>query len=235
MCRIIKNLGAKDEVYGVLTDYGLSSWAASLKTDYTKTPQQSGTPPYVAKELLVGTSDVHLYRHDVESLFYVMLLTCAHHEFDRSGGAKWSVVIREGILPYQKWFNQQHYEMLGSLKGSFFFWPKAIELSPAFEDFHPWLQDLRFSFTEGFVNELLNLSAQEGPSVWRRKRAGWSSHQVMPPPVPFDDETLGGHVHYSAVIEPTRYLKGELTGLKIRYDPPSPPLPPPTDAVHADA
>jgi hypothetical protein len=36
-------------------------------------------------------------------------------------------------------------------------------------------------------------------------------------PAPFDDETLGGHVHYSALIDPTRNLKGKLKGLVIRY------------------
>jgi hypothetical protein len=41
-------------------------------------------------------------------------------------------------------------------------------------------------------------------------------------PVPFDDETLGGRVDYSAFIEPTRYLKGELEGLVIRYETTSP-------------
>ena len=41
--------------------------------------------------------------------------------------------------------------------------------------------------------------------------------------IPFDDETLGGHVSYPAVIEPTRYLKGE--GFAICYNPTLPQLP----------
>jgi hypothetical protein len=36
---------------------------------------------------------------------------------------------------------------------------------------------------------------------------------------PFDDETMGGYVQYSSFIEPVRYLKGELKGLIVRYDP----------------
>jgi hypothetical protein len=54
-----------------------------------------------------------------------------------------------------------------------------------------------------------------------------------PSPVPFDNETLGGYVDYYAIIEPTRYLKGELEGLVIRYETPLPPLP--TLAGQADA
>jgi len=224
MCRIVKNLGAKDEVYGVLADYDLSSWAASLKTDYTKTSQQrTGTPPYMAKELLMGTSDVHLYRHDVESLFYIMLLTCARHEFDHSNEAKWPVVMRKDTVPYEAWFNEPNYSKLGWCKTHFFFSDeKTIELSPAFEDFRPWLQDLRLSFTEGFGRKVSARTEEQGLSEWRQKRAGGSAGQVKPAPDPFDDETLGGYVDYSAVIEPARYLEGELTGLNIRYDPPSP-------------
>ena len=37
--------------------------------------------------------------------------------------------------------------------------------------------------------------------------------------VPFDNETLGRCVDYSAIIEPTRSLKGELEELTIRNDP----------------
>jgi hypothetical protein len=39
----------------------------------------------------------------------------------------------------------------------------------------------------------------------------------------FDNETLGGHVNYSALINPVRSLKGELKGLDIRYDPKATP------------
>ena len=234
MCRIVKNLDAKDEVYGVLTDYDLSSWAASLKTNYTKTSQQrTGTPPYMAQELLMGRSDTHLYRHDVESLFYIMLLTCARHEFDRSNKSKWSVVMREGKLPYQKWFSGQDYDTLGRLKGFFLLHKEPIELSPAFEDFRPWLQDLRISSKEGFMAKLSD-PAEEEQSGWRQKRAGGSVVRVKPAPDPFDDETLGGYIDYWAIVEPARTLGGELTGLDVRYDPQSPPLPTPTDVVHVD-
>ena len=218
MCRIIKKLGAKDEVYGVLTDYDLSSWAASLKNDYTKTSQQrTGTPPYMAHELLRGASDIHLYRHDVESLFYIMLLTCARHQFDLRKEARWPVVMREGKLPYEDWFNEPNYAKLGKVKASFFSHWEAIELSPAFEDFRGWLEDLRLSFTGGFQRKLTNLVEQKQQSEWRKKRGVGSAGQAKPTSVPFDDETLGGYVDYSAVVEPTRYLGGDLNGLVIRY------------------
>jgi len=227
MCRIIKELGGKDKVYGVLTDYDLSSWAASLKTDYTKTAQQrTGTPPYMAQELLKGTSDTHLYRHDVESLFYTMLLTCARHKFDGSNKAKWSLVMREGELPYRNWFNQQDYDMLGSAKVAFFSGMEPIILSPAFEDFRGWLKDIQFCFSEGF--KFKPLPAKEGLARWLPGGLAGGANSTN---VQFDDETLGGFITYSTLIEPTRYLDGELRGLDIRYDPGSPPLSTPAGGV----
>ena len=57
MCRITEEMNAEGKterkVYGVLTDYDLSSWAEEMKSSYTKTSQQrTGTPPYMAQELL---------------------------------------------------------------------------------------------------------------------------------------------------------------------------------------
>ena len=171
MCRIVKELGAEDKVhvYGVLTDYDLSSWTASLKTDYTKTSQQrTGTPPYMAHELLTGTSDIHLYRHDVESLFYIMLLLCARHKFDPSKKVKWPLVMREGKLPFGDWFKEPNYAKLGMFKASFFSRMEPIELSPAFEYFRGWLLRLRRSFSPDIQRS--NITINDEKPCWRRNR-----------------------------------------------------------------
>jgi len=112
--------------------------------------------------------------------------------------------MREGELPYQKWFNGQDYDTLGSFKESFFTRMKAIKLSPAFEDIRPWLEELQYCFSEGF--ELKHGHAR------RKRRAELA---------PFDDETLGGNIDYSSLIEPAHHLTGELKGLAIRYNPES--------------
>ena len=72
MCRLIEEINAQgkseQQVYGVLTDFDLSSWKKDLDDNYTRTSQQrTGTPPYMAQELLQGLSTIHLYRHDLES------------------------------------------------------------------------------------------------------------------------------------------------------------------------
>ena len=243
MCRFIKEMGtegkSEQKVYGVLVDYDLSSWKKDLEDNPSGTLQQrTGTPPYMAHELLLETGTTHLYRHDVESLFYIMLLIGARHTItpakDGPGTKEnFRVVMGEGSRPYQAWFDTQRYSTLGSIKRCFFLDMSAIELSPAVEDFRPWLRDLRSLLSAGFVYKIYHPSKQEEPPLWRQEQAGGSTGGITPSPVPLDDKTLGGYVDYSAIIEPTRYLKGELEGLIIRYETPLPPLP--TDAVQTKA
>ena len=243
MYRLVNELNAKGEsepkAYGVLTDYDLSSWRKDLENDYTRTSQQrTGTPPYMAYELLQGRSATHLYRHDLESLFYIMLLTVAHHTIApaKSGpSAREEFVMRDGTLLYRGWFKTLNYTTLGSVKKDFLSSPFVLDLSPVFEDFRSWLADLHSDFLKGFNSKNYYDSVSMGQgSNWRQERE-WSTSGVVPTSVPFDDGTLGGRVDYSTIIEPTRYLKGKLQGLIIRYDPTSPPLPTRTGAAQANA
>ena len=153
MCRFIEEEGKPEQVYGVLTDYDLSSWTDSSNPDDTKTSQQwIGTPPYMAQELLIGESPIHLYRHDIESLFYVMLLVSAHHTIEVPKGRKPRMhTLNSTTLPYQDWFNERPYHTLGTLKSIFFLYKQPIELSPDFEDFRPWLKGLQYCFSEGVM------------------------------------------------------------------------------------
>jgi len=213
MCRIIEEMRAEGKtrkVYGVLTDYDLSSWK-ELRADYTRTSQQrTGTPPYMALELLKGNSTTHLYRHDIESLFYIMLMMCGRHTIVHSRGeadaeAKSRVVMRGGKLPYPEWFEEQDDHTLGNTKFAFFVDLEAIDLSPSFEDFRAWLQALQDLFSDGIMLKCADR---------RRKKLAEDSPSGR---APFDDETLGGHFNYSSFIEPVRRLTGELEGLTIRY------------------
>ena len=237
MWRLVEEMNAEgvreQKVHGVLTDYDLSSWKEDLKKDYRSTSQQrTGTPPYMAQEILKGTSATHLYRHDVESLLYIMLIVCGRHTIGVVGDGKKArrqVVMRKENLPYEDWFEARSYAALGKNKASFFSDREAIELSPVFEDFRPWLRDLQRDFSKGFRSK--NSHEDDSEPEWRSQQAGGSVSAVASTPVPFDDETLGGRVDYSTVIEPTRSLRGVLKGLVIRYDTASPPLPIPAGAA----
>ena len=214
MCRFLKETNADGEVevkaHGVLTDYDLSSWTRDLKSDYTKTSEQrTGTPPYMAHELLKGTSPLHLYRHDIESLFNIMLLMGARHTIGTPKGEEKPRVIMRGsrVLPYEDWFNESRYFTLGLHKGAFLVDIQTIELSSVFKDFRPWLEDLQSCFSDGFKQKLF-VSEKRVLPAWRTPAKSTTAQ--------FDDETLGGHITYDTVITPIPYLTGELKGLVIR-------------------
>jgi serine/threonine protein kinase len=141
------------KVYGVLTDFDLSSWTASLTGDYKSTSQQrTGTPPYMAYELLKGTENLHLYRHDVESLFYIMLILASHHEIyipqdtkKEAGGVRMRRDLE--VLPYEQWFDQPLYRTLASGKFCFLRKRAELDLSPSFEDFRDWIKSIHWSFS----------------------------------------------------------------------------------------
>ena len=214
-------------VYGVLTDYDLSSFTATMNSDYKKTSQQrTGTPPYMAHELLMDASPFHLYRHDLESLFYIMLLTAARHLIGiPEGENKPRVILRTSWnLPYEDWFDQPHYNILGSLKESFLLKTQPITLSQDFNDFFPWLKDFQQSFSSGFSLGLFFSNMRTDPIL----RAAFNSTIAE-----FDDGTLGGRVTYATVMAPVPHLTGELQGLVIR-DPEYQPVPaeePPVDTA----
>ena len=207
------------KVYGVLVDFDLSSWTSSLSSDCAKASQQRvGTPPYMAHGLLKGVDAIHLYRHDLESLFYTMLILATHYKIVPSGRGK----KKEGLqmrrqvgLPFQDWFNEQDYATLGSLKSDFLSSTGNIKLglSPKFEDFGDWLRALRRAFRCGFIarNTQDDLVDEQAQGRWN----GRSGRSVIPP---FDDETLGGHVSYSTLINSARNLTGKLEGLIVRYE-----------------
>ena len=221
MYRIVKG-----KVYGVLTDYDLASWTRWLTGNCTKTSEQrTGTPPFMAFGLLKGTDTLHLYRHDVESLFYIMVILATHYEIEGpKKGGEGGVRKRQGKLPFGRWFDQPFYEDLASFKKGFLSDFKDLDLSPTFEDLRGWLLKLRKSFRRGFQAKEQRL---EGDDTEESCDEGT--------PAPFDGETLGGHVTYSALILPARSLTGALKGLIIRYDPPSRLSPSSTGAAQADA
>ena len=228
MCRRKIEKGER-KVYGVLMDFDLSSWKEALiKGDYTMTSQQrTGTPPYMAHEILLGTSRTHLYRHDLESLFFVMLLTATRHSIGiPEGKTELRLVMREEggkkiefkKLPFCNWFGQCNYHMLGSLKGSFFTFKESIDLSPDFQDFREWLLALQNRFTQGLAK-----ASTSRPVTQEQELPTWDCTESTANR--FDEETLGGHITYDAVVKVVPFLKGKLHGLDVPYHFPEPRRP----------
>ena len=200
------------KVHGVLMDYDLASWVSPLTQDHTKPSREpTGTPPFMAHGLLDGTNPVHLYRHDVESLFYIILIIATRYEIQAPNGTEdGGVWIREGDLPFQHWFGMFDYDTLSALKSNFFARLKAFDVSPSFTGLCGWLRKLQRAFYRGFWAE------NEYRSLREDQMEELSDEGTLPP---FDEETLGGHLTYSTLIQPVRGFTGELEGLAIRYDP----------------
>ena len=222
------------EVCGVLTDFDLSSWTADLTGNCAETSQQrTGTLPYMAFDLLERSGASHLYRHDVESFFYVILMLATRYEIRapnlRGRGA--GLRLREGLrkLPYHDWFNQPSYKILSASKYCFFRHILKLDLSPAFEGFNDWLHDLHRCFHDGVLSmtqhEISLLSNEgsgsrnRGPGNRSGGLGGRNRGSGNRKPRKFNEGTLGGHVTYSKLISSARKLKGKLKGLTIRYDP----------------
>ena len=204
------------KVYGVLTDFDLSSWTVALAGDYTKTSQKrTGTPPFMAHGLLAGTDPLHLYRHDVESLFYMMLIVATRYEIEpprtgkrRKGGMR----TRKGLveLPFHDWFDPPSYKALADSKQIFLLDMPHIDLSPAFEDFGDWLEDIRTAFYDG----LLAKKSHRGSVLLAHRKTRSGGRAIRS----FDDATLGGHICYYTLTGSARNLQGKLEGLIVRYD-----------------
>ena len=181
----------------------------------------------MAHGLLDGTDTLHLYRHDAESIFYIMLILATHYEIQTpKRGKAGGVRMRKGNVPFQGWFDAPDYGTLSEKKADFFGRVRSFEVSPSFKDFHGWLLMLYASFVCGFEAKRQHSIRRmmQQPMLQGMRRAGG---EVAPPE--FDEGTLGGHVAYSALINPANHLTGELKGLTIRYDPP-PPTPPASGA-----
>lgn len=211
------------EIRGVLTDYDFSSWKAAPATDHAKTSRRAtGTPVYMARELLSKTSTTRLYRHDVESLFYVLLVLCGHYTIGHTRGQsgseeKLQLIERDGRLPYHYWMAKEDY-WLEYFKGCFIEDGMRIELSPTFEVFRMWLEDLRSRFANGFKKRYEKRMEEQNRkrSLDKSEDLPWSH---VGEPIQYDDETFGGYIDYSTFIEGARRMTGELEGLVVRYDP----------------
>ena len=200
-----------EKLCGVLTDFDRSSRTKDLAEDYMRTSQQrTGTPPYMAYGLLKGSDDRHLYRHDLESLFYIMLITATHYEIELPTKEKdEGMLTRDGKLAYQRWFDEPLYDDLASFKLSLFMEPVGLDLSPSFKEFGDWLRHLHHSFRRGLSYKM---DYNYGLIPFLEEDEGSEAQGTTT----FDDETLGGQVDHSTLINPARKLKGELEGLVIQ-------------------
>ncbi|KAJ3869059.1 hypothetical protein EV359DRAFT_77130 [Lentinula novae-zelandiae] len=167
--------------YGVLNDWELAMWLD--ERDGISTSQfRTGTRPYMAHEQhSPDWEGPHQYRHDMESLFYVILLLATlfsdPSEKDHEHSKK--------RQPYTQWFTQDD-DFLHLKKISIVFvisW--RPNLTRFFHGFLQWLGRLQQCLYDGFT-------AYTGFV----KRQTDNPHQALH----FNDDTLGGHFSYDRLV-----------------------------------
>ncbi|KAJ3893222.1 hypothetical protein GG344DRAFT_43743 [Lentinula edodes] len=132
--------------YGVLNDWDLAIWVDQRDTSTSQF--RTGTRPYMAHEQ--HSSDwegPHRYRHDMESLFYVILLLATLFSNPSEKDDEHS----KKRQPYTEWFTQGD-EFLRLKKTDIIFrasWQPTPTLF--FSAFHGWLKRLHDAMTDGFL------------------------------------------------------------------------------------
>ncbi|KAF8184308.1 hypothetical protein K438DRAFT_2161505, partial [Mycena galopus ATCC 62051] len=96
-----------DKVYGVLNNFDLAVYWKDLSQSTLK--QRTGTKRFMARDLLVlDNPPAHVYRFDLESLFYVMVFAVYHYhdkkEIDNPPYKSWEELGTEDLLEKKKAF-----------------------------------------------------------------------------------------------------------------------------------
>ncbi|KAK0488049.1 hypothetical protein EDD18DRAFT_1466506 [Armillaria luteobubalina] len=189
-----------NKVCGVLNDFDLSS---SFPQTEAASLHRAGTP-HMAHDLLDESYLGYLYRHDVEALYYVLLMLCCRYEIVEIKKVLTLRPLQENPsdMPFTEWFNGSlTWRLLSADKKNFLDTSeklKSVPISPSFSSFLPCLRRIRRAFAK-------SISARIQPD-----------DEEPIPDEPFDDETLGGHITY---INCLRFMSViSVDGLDFQYE-----------------
>ncbi|SJL12177.1 uncharacterized protein ARMOST_15599 [Armillaria ostoyae] len=190
-------------ICGVLNDFDLSSYRDDLATSRHRT----GTPPYMSFELLKndkeGRPPQHLYRHDLESILYVVVVLTRCHQLDGILPEGESQLVHVACPKLDGWVNLPC-DRLQSEKELFFITSGPnIEPTTTFKGFKPWLKRLYNMFRTGFraqsdFFDQLRAAAAPAPAPPPVDQFCPIAIEYTPPqaPAPFNHHTLAGNVDY---------------------------------------
>ncbi len=206
-------------ICGVLNDFDLSSCLSELEDDVSSTSlQRTGTPPFMAIDLLVDagqSAPKHLYRHDLESFFYVMAVFTSRYTLQGPKHSKPRVEPRSDMqpLPFENWFQSEDFGTLRRLKREFILdgkdetrdkkIPMSAYVSPSFQGLVPWLHSIRSMFRLAFLARSTHRAEED---AWetrasnareRAKTERTARRKNLLPRPTFDDATLGNKVSYN--------------------------------------
>ena len=159
------------KVYGVLNDMDL---AVSVDVTDPSSKQRTGTKPFMAIDLLRPDPPAHMYRHDLESMFYVLTWITL-----------WRFHDGEEIAdpPLQEWADEGGVTLVGEKYR--FIMSEPPQPTSKFNALGRWVVSLQTMFRDGF-------SARK---KYRSELAIAIRSKAMHPLI-FEDEMLGGFVTF---------------------------------------
>ncbi|KAJ3746277.1 hypothetical protein DFH05DRAFT_1395419 [Lentinula detonsa] len=165
--------------YGVLNDWDLAIWLNN-EGDGPTSLIRTGTRPYMAREQhSFDWGGQHRYRHDLESIFYVMLLLVCLYSSPNEKVPH----FENQEFRFEEWHWRDD-EYLRLLKNSVVYAaPFRPPVSPFFIGFLLWLTELQDHLYMGFT----------GLGTHIKQAAKQEARQPNKLPT-FDVETLGGHL-----------------------------------------
>ncbi len=208
----------RGRICGVLNDFDLSSFRENTSPS---SKQRTGTRPFMAKEFHVNPSSppLHLYRHDLESIFYVLfILVVAHKLLDvpqYDSRAEKCYLELNCLSKYGDWLHLEDYQLQTEktiLLGASV--PPAPDAT--FSVLKNRLDALHRALRAGLVARDAHVqSAMEAVAPQRTfvslRRKPAPSEAARLPPVkevelqPFDDSTLGNHWTYAEFYKVLSY------------------------------
>ncbi|KAK0193420.1 hypothetical protein F5146DRAFT_1134093 [Armillaria mellea] len=185
-------------ICGVLNDFDLSSYCDRKSASALR---RTGTGPYYACDLLKEDPPVHIYRHDLESIFNVLVLLCCRYEIQETPAPEGKdQLVHVAAPPFEKWYDVS-YGGLYAKKHTFFsdltqdrdtLLPVSLAISPSgSESSNHRKNDL--------IPQFLGVHKSEAAAT------------------KFDYATLGGFVDYPPFFTVMRYFVGQ--DLVVKYDP----------------
>lgn len=217
-------VGALTTVRGVLNDMDLSSYRRDLDARTATSLHRTGTPPFMAHELLNPKGDVkHLYRHDLESLFCVMLVLVSRHRLPigpllppatpPQPPPRCILDLPHSVAPFNAWFDgNASWNTLYVIKSNLFNITQDVDEAPynqvheTFKGFVVWIKRLLHLFKKGFsarddFRESLDDFGTEAVPLPATGLIEPRATPMLQAPPTFDNETLDGYVTYDSFLK----------------------------------
>jgi hypothetical protein len=87
---------AEGRAKGIVNDWDMASHLDTAGEVTTSTARhRTGTVPFMARDLLVDEPPVHLYRHDLESFFYILVWAAVHFDIQNKKRLPTHPALRE--------------------------------------------------------------------------------------------------------------------------------------------